>query len=81
VPIKSLSLAERDELCESRRKSRRLTTHAAQIEWVGNHAAEIGDPDVVELAREALDGDDRALTEALEFWRLWKGNDEPVDVP
>jgi hypothetical protein len=58
-----------------------LRTFRDKIEWVANHAAEIGDPDVSELARRALEGDEVCEGEVLAFWRLWKGLDEPTDVP
>lgn len=58
-----------------------LRTFADQLTWVAHHAAEIGDPDVAELAARALDGDEQARDEALAFWRLWKGLDEATDVP
>lgn len=42
-----------------------------KIERLGNVAAEDGDPDVLQLAQRALDGDAAAVSEALEVWQLW----------
>ena len=46
-----------------------------RVEQVSNWAAEDGDPDVMALGMRAMDGDGQAIEEALEIWKLWRGEE------
>lgn len=49
----------------------RELTNDEKIDWVGNTAAEDGDPDVMALAVAVWDGDEHCRAECLAFWDLW----------
>lgn len=43
-----------------------------KAEAVGNRAAESGDPEVMQLASWALQGDEEMLEQVLEIWADWE---------
>ena len=54
---------------------------ARRLGQVADAAAEDGEPDVLELAQAALDGDEDAARYTLAFWRNWNAAGRFWPVP